>query len=281
MGKMGEHQYYVYAIAAPDMRLPESVSGFGAPLHLLRHGELGAVVSRIDAAEVNSITSAANAENLVRHETVVEAVHRQSPALPVRFGTVLPDGEAVARALAAHHEALREDLRQIGDKIELGVTVLWRLTAERSSAPSSALHAGGRRSQDEAAAPARPGLEYLRARQSEYRQVESARERAQALARELDTAVHPYVLAGHRSASPSERLALRAVYLLERERAGAVESACAAVRQRHQEVQVLVSGPWPPYSFVTPVAREDIRDPHGRTQPEQTERITRITTEAW
>lgn len=258
LGEMGKHRYYVYAIAAPDMRLPESVSGFGTSLHLLRYGELAAVVSRIAAAEVDSITSAANAENLVCHETVVEAVRRQGPALPVRFGTVLPHGEAVSRALAAHYVALRDDLLRVGDKIELGVSVLWQQADELSRAARSDVGVARQSNADTGGGAGHPGLAYLRARQTEYRRAESLRERAQVIARDLDVAIRPHALGCHRSICSSERLAVRDVYLLERGHVEAFENAVAEVRQRHQEVRFLVSGPWSPYNFVTPPARQNM-----------------------
>ena len=251
-------RYYTYAITEPDIHLPEGVSGFGGPLHILRCGELGAVVSRVDASGADGITPASTAENLMRHETVVEAVSAAGPALPVRFGTVLPNSEAVMNVLAAQYETLRNDLRRLGDKIELGVTVLWHPAAEiHSGEPALSSDEGRRHDTDTAAVDDRPGLAYLRTRQTEYRQAESVQKRAQTLACELDAVLRPHALECHRSLCPSEHLALRDLYLIERERIGAFEGAFDEVRQRHQEVRFLLSGPWPPYSFVTPPARRD------------------------
>lgn len=254
---MVEH-YYTYAITDPDIRLPVSVSGFGGPLHIVQCGELGAVVSCVHLTGADGAAPVATAENLMRHEAVVEAVCAVGPALPVRFGTVLPNSEAVMNVLAAQYEMLRNDLRRIGNKIELGVTVLWHPVAGiHSGKPARSSDASRRHDTDTAAVGDRPGLSYLRARQTEYRQAESVQRRAQTLARELDAALRPHTLECHRSLCPSEGLALRDLYLMERERIGAFEGAFDEVRQRHQEVRFLLSGPWPPYSFVTPPARRD------------------------
>lgn len=253
---MGE-RYYVYAIAAPDIRPPKELPSFGGPLHILPCGELGAVVSRIHAAEADTITSAPSAENLLRHEAVVEAVRAEGPALPVRFGTVLPDAGAVKQALATRYDTLRNDLRRIGDKIELGLTVLWHPVEGRSAPRPPEPDMDKRSDADTVAEALRPGLAYLRSRQTEFRKAESARDRAQTLARALDAALGPYALEYRQSVCPSERLALRNLYLLERERIDAFERALAEVRQRHQEVRFLLSGPWPPYSFVAPPARDN------------------------
>lgn len=252
---MGEH-YYVYAIAAPDMRLPEGMPGFGSPLHIVPCGELGAIVSAVPAAELDGITAAASTDDLVRHETVVEAVRASAPALPVRFGTVLPGEQGVRRAVTSQYDTLRNDLRRLGDKIELGVTVLWRHVGEPSAAPTPDLDAGMQSGADTSTKTRRGGLAYLRARQTAYREAESARARAQTLAGELDALLRPNALECRRVICPTERLALRDVYLLERDRLSAFERAFAQAQQRHQEVRLLLSGPWPPYSFVTPPPAE-------------------------
>lgn len=266
-----DERYYVYAIATPDMHLPKHVSGFGGPLCLLPHGDLGAVVSRVSAAELERIASASKIESLVRHENVVEAVCASGRALPVRFGTALPNGSAVSQALAARYQSLRDDLWRLGDKIELGVMILWQPADVSYAAPPTGPDADRRSALDADSTAARPGAAYMQARQTLYRRAASARERAQALAHELDAALRPHVIAFRRSVCPSERLALRDVYLLERERTDVVESALDEVRQRHQEARFLVSGPWPPYSFVTPPAHTDteaLQGHHERAEPD-------------
>jgi gas vesicle protein GvpL/GvpF len=249
---------YIYAIAGANAPAPEDVSGFGGPLYIIPYGELAAVVSQIRvadtadtayAAESDSEAPAATAESLLRHEAVVEAVRAGGPALPVRFGTALADSDEVMRALAKHYDRLRDDLRRIGDKVEMGVSVLWRSTETPAGTPARGADAEG--------ADRRPGLAYLRARQVEYRQAEAVRERAQALAREVDTALQQLALEWRRSLCPSDRLALRDQYLLERERIDAFERAFDELRRSHQEARFLLSGPWPPYSFVTPLARRE------------------------
>jgi Gas vesicle synthesis protein GvpL/GvpF len=251
---MGE-QYYVYAIVASDTHLPEGVAGFGSPPHILCCRELGAVVSHMSVAGMDDVRQAATTENLLRHEQVVEAVCSRGPALPVRFSTVLPNEEAVTHALATRYDTLRADLRRIGDKIEMGITVLWPSPEAQSSTPNRSAEVGGRADDGAVSADRRAGLAYLRSRRVEYRKAESAREHAQALARDLDAVLRPHALDCHRGLCPSERLALRDLYLMERKQVSAFEKAFDEVQRRHMEVRFLLSGPWPPYSFVTSLAQ--------------------------
>lgn len=241
---------YVYAIVPATAGLPEGLIGFGGQLQTIIWGDLGAVVSSVDASDrQDALAPPPSRENLLRHEAVVEAVCECSAALPVRFGTVLADSDAVSRALARHYEMLLADLARLGDKIELGVMALWR--DARWSEPAHHSAGSGAR-----------GTAYLAARLAEHRQAEAARKRAEALAAELDAGLRPHVIESRRRLCPSERLALRDAYLAERERRGALEEAFDEVRRRHPELRLLLSGPWPPYSFVTRAEQE--RVPAGR-----------------
>lgn len=252
---MGE-RCYVYAITTSKAHLSASVSGFGGPLWILPYKDLGAVVSYVGSADVGGIAPASTAENLVRHEQVVEAVCSDG-ALPVRFGTILPTPEALTHAMATQYSTLLADLRRIGDKVEMGITALWQ---QRNSAslPEGDVDMSGRSALDAASADRR-GLAYMHNRQVAYRQTTAARQRAHTLAHDLDAALHPFVLDCHRSLCPSTRIALRDRYLLDHEQASAFQQAFDELRQRHAEVRLLLSGPWPPYSFVTPPARHDLQ----------------------
>jgi hypothetical protein len=245
---------YVYAIVEPTIHMPEHISGFGGPLVVLSCGELGAVVSKVHAADMDSAIPPPSGENLLRHEMVVEALGAQGRVLPARFGTALADGEAVTRALKRHLSVLRDDLRRIGDKVEMGVSAFWPLSEENTESTTIAVDTPGADTESE---NHRPGLVYLRARQVKYRQTESARARAQILAQALDAELRPYALQFIRNVCPSERLALRDLYLLERVQVSAFEKAFDEMRRRHQEAHFLLSGPWPPYSFVTPLTQRD------------------------
>ncbi len=252
---------YVYAIAAANVRLPENIAGFGGPLYIIPYGELAAIVSQVHVADHRDDGDpipGATAANLLRHESVVEAARGAGPALPVRFGTALANDDAVMRALAKHYDALCDDLRRVGDKVELGLSVLWR-----SIGPPETPIGAPKRDAGAEGASWRPGLAYLRARQVEYRQAEAIRARAQALARGVDLALRPHALAWRRDLCPSERLALRDQYLLTREQVGAFERAFDELRRSHLEARFLLTGPWPPYSFVTPLRRrkEEAPDP--------------------
>src|SRR5436309_4361847 len=96
---------YVFAIQARGTPLPPTVLGFGnRALFAVPHLDLEAVASELDHATIEP-----SGENVLHHEVVVEAVRQMGPAIPVRFGTVLPDPDAIMRALGSRYALLTED----------------------------------------------------------------------------------------------------------------------------------------------------------------------------
>ncbi len=230
---------YVYAIVARGTPLPAAGPGGGADgLALVPWRELAAVSGTVGAAR-----TPVTMEAVLHHEAVVEAARRQGPALPVRFGTVFRDAQAIARALAERYEPLAADLRRLGDKVELSLTALW------PAAPSGtepALPTG----EGEAPAGEGAGAQYLRARAAELRRDEALNESARTLARELDEMLGGLALERRVALLPTPRVALRTAYLLEPAAVAAFRTAFEAVRHARGELRLLLTGPWPPYSFV-------------------------------
>lgn len=242
---------YVYAIIPSLAQFPSGPTGSerGGTLHAVAWRDLAAVVRLDGSGEVALPTP----ENLLRHEAIVETVRRGGPALPVRFGTVLADPDAVREALAQRYDTLLDDLRRVGDKFELGVTALWRHGAADSNAFQAAPRPDEPKAQREGTATAelQSGASYLRARMAEHRRAMQSRERAEDVSAELDIALRRHALDARRILCPSERLALRTTYLVSPDRLSAFVDAFDVVRQEQRAVHLLLSGPWPPYSFVT------------------------------
>jgi hypothetical protein len=230
----------VYAILARETPLPAGLRGFnGAAVSTVPYRALAAATSPLERGAPRPTT-----ENVWRHEAIVEALRQQGPALPVRFRTVLADASAVADALAERYDVLAADLVRLGDKVEFGLNVLWDppITPGEDLAPGS-----------EAAEEAQgPGACYLHARLAAYRREVAVRERAGALARELDRELSVHALKRRCTLLPTPRLLVRATYLLEPGHVPAFQDAFAQLRRAHPDLRLLLSGPWPPYSFVTP-----------------------------
>jgi hypothetical protein len=235
---------YVYAIVRREARIPDGLAGLDdAPLSTVAWQDLAAVVSPIESAMLPTTPA-----YLLRHEAVVEALGQAGPALPARFGTVLADQEAAARAIAEQYEVLIADLARVGDKVELGLTVLW-------NTPAGADEAQTEQQASVTAPPASStsgaGTRYLEARFAQYRRETAQQNKARALIAGLEQALRPYTLEQRYRVLPTPRLAVRAAYLVQPGHVQAFQHAVNEARQRQPDLRWLLSGPWPPYTFVT------------------------------
>ncbi len=236
---------YFYAILPRETPIPAELTGWdNAPLSSVPWRALAAAVSPVEAATLPPTPA-----HLLRHETVVEALCQAGPALPVRFGTILADQAAVAQALAGQYEVLRADLARVGTQVELGLTILWRTPPEQAERVSD------RQTHEPAYAPASsppgPGTRYLRARLAQYQREAAQQNQVSTLIAALEQAVHPSTLEQRYQTLPAPRLAVRAAYLVRRAQVQDFQQAVDKLRQQRPDLRWLISGPWPPYSFVT------------------------------
>jgi len=162
--------------------------------------------------------------SILRHARVVEELTRTGGAvLPARFGLAFPDEVGLRRAVHENAGNLRAGLNRVRGCVELGLRVL----APEAEAQPVATGSGG---------------DYLRARLRET----TARDR---LAREVDDALAGLARDRVRSAPPSGEVLLTAAYLVPE---GSVEEFRRALRKlewSHPELDLVCTGPWPPYSF--------------------------------
>lgn len=236
---------YIYAIVPHNARPPARLTGWsGKPLAAVTWCDLAAITSTVSSGEPRPTP-----DNVLRHATIVERLREDGPMLPVRFGTVLSDVEAVRAALAQRYPVLVADLERLGSNIELGLTVVWD-PPDVTDADVTSSDLGG----------SGDGTRYLLARVAEYRREVVLRQSADTLVRDLEAVLAPHLLERRSSILPTPRLLLRAAYLIDPARLTAFREALGAVRANHPELRFLLSGPWPPYSFVSP-ASEDERLP--------------------
>jgi len=233
----------------PGPVLPAPLLGVGGgPVYQVKHGLLGAAVSRIARTDLAPDLSMVRA-----YDRVVHSYHRQDTVIPMRYGCVVGQESQVIRLLDEHHRQYEALLQELEGCVEMGVRVL--LPAASLPAVSSRDLQGSpedRRPPLAAAAatPDRPGLAYLTARKAHYVHQDCwTKEYRQAADRCLAQFAGLFVKA--KTEAPSPRLPLLSLYFLVPR--ALVESFRQAFRRLRvaEPTGLLLSGPWPPYNFVT------------------------------
>jgi hypothetical protein len=92
---------YVYGILPGDIDIESGTTGVGDPpgeVRLVRYRDLAALVSDVDLDK-----PLGRPEDLMAHEELLDSAAGDVPVLPLRFGSVLTDDEAVSRELLGEH----------------------------------------------------------------------------------------------------------------------------------------------------------------------------------
>lgn len=238
--------WYLYGVVASGGEPPPLTAV--DPRHevvALDHGSVAAIVSQVSLSEFDQTSLSERLadpewlEQKIRaHEQVLEAALSKGAVVPCRFCTLYRDERDLRRFLSDHAETLAEALRRVEGRVELGVK------AFASVAES-----------DDEASRARSGRAYLEARRREQ-QIREERSRSRAtLAGDIHdrllSAADDGVLLDLQSPEVSGReaeMVFNGAYLVGDH--GRFEAALSAVAHDQDDVELELTGPWPPYNFV-------------------------------
>ncbi|HEU5156644.1 MAG TPA: GvpL/GvpF family gas vesicle protein [Streptosporangiaceae bacterium] len=285
---------YLYAIgantgvdaepwAAAGRPAPDGV--LGAPVRALAErapadSELVAYVSTVPLTEFGEEALRRNLEDLAWLETVARAHHQvltslmeAGPMLPVRLVTVYRGDEHVRAMLRDRAAEFADLLVRMSGRKEWGVKVYavgegepaqaagaGRARARRAGAERAGAEQGG--AGRAGAATERPGTAYLKRRSESLRGQEERRRRAMNRAEHIDSVLSRFAVATrhHRAQDPrlsgrADLMVLNGAYLVDDGLAG--DFAAAAAELREDDLEVELTGPWPPYSFTISDSDDD------------------------
>ena len=253
------------------------------PVVQVSNNGLVAAVSRITREDLKPDVSL-----IMDYKKVVDSFHREQTIIPMRYGCLLKEKKQVAQLLEKNRTQYEALLKKLDGCVEMGIRVLIddcrltpRLNPQRGSATAeiergeienlknSKLENSDPQSATESFKIQNPkskilGRAYLTSRKAHYEQEDK-------LGKETDTIIeqyrnafsglyikfkaeHPSIdnlkfsIVNHQSQTPNPLVSL--YFLVPRQ---SVERFRRVFRRicREQSAKVLLSGPWPPYNFVT------------------------------
>ena len=238
--------------APPPPQTPPGVGG--AEVGVLEHNGLGAALSWVGRRDSTPALA-----DLKAYGKVVEAFHNQRTVIPLRYGCLCPDQKQVASLLEAGRDPCEPLLTELHGCVEMGIRALLpagtleERTASRPEAPPSRAQCAAR-----AQASPRPGTAYLSTRLA-GREAESGEDRLAgdwpAKCRAALAGLFVRSLcegpAASRGTEQVGGLLLSMYFLVPRPRVPAFQRAFAEFSLQ-QDAKLMLSGPWPPYSFAAP-----------------------------
>lgn len=253
---MTEQGIYVYAVSRdfPQHALEQMCGIGGAPVRIIVHQGLTALVSNVDLAEFGEEALRRNLEDLGwlesaarAHNTVVAGAATLAVTVPMRLLTVYRSDERVQETLRKWNKEFTEALSRITGRTEWGAKAYADLKEFMTSGTTA-----------EGVTTAGPGTSYLQRRRAERHTEEEARRAAMGYADEIDARLSD--IAATRYLHPPQNpqlsghegwMILNASYLVDDSRAEEFHATVSLLVQLHPGISLELSGPWAPYSFAT------------------------------
>jgi hypothetical protein len=241
-------------------RVAERLPGAG-PVRALDAGEgIWLIVSHVSEAGYGEAAIAKGLKNLdwvsrraVGHEAVVEEFLRAPAVLPMQLFTIFTSDERALEHVRRDRRRIDRIMSRIGGHVEWGLRLTWDQQA--AIAALQKMHARGNGESG--------GTAYLTRKRDlldvNRRQLAAARAEATRVYRDLSTHAKDAVRrTSMEQAVPGSRLLLDAAYLVPARGAAAFRAALRehAHHLRKAGIMVSLTGPWPPYNFINPPARD-------------------------
>jgi hypothetical protein len=238
---------YVYGILPCDVELRPGFTGVGDPpgdVRLVRNRDLAALVSdiRLDGP-------LGGADDLFAHEQLLDATAAVVPVLPLRFGSVLTDDDAVAAELLdANYDEFTAALGQLDGQAEYIVKGRYREAAVLSEVLDENPRAAALRERIRDADPDASRDERIELGQIVSEAVAAKREED---TRALGDAVSGQVTASMVRPATHELDAVYAAFLVAADQAEPFSDAVSRLADEWQDrIELRLTGPLAAYDFV-------------------------------
>lgn len=242
---------YVYCIVGTGEARnfgPIGIGGRSDPVITIAYQELSAVVSRVPMGRYS-----VGQEAMLAHERVVEKAMADHTVLPVRFYTIAPNAEEIRNLLRTRHGEFKKLLRELDNKVELGLKALWKnmnqvlseLVQNNPKEQVSGLEPNAQPGNDRAGLDRRlrQTLDQKRVRTSEF----------------LLAPLRPSAFDVRLNRIYGDDMIMNAAFLVDRTREREFDARVEQLSGEHADtIELKYVGPAPPYSFVNIVIKEGV-----------------------
>jgi len=94
-------------------------------VYTISYQDIACVVSKYPKSSFDYGTREEVAKKLVTHQSVIEKVMKEHTIIPIKFGTLLENGDEVRKVLEKSYSEFKDKLKKIDRKIELDIVAVW------------------------------------------------------------------------------------------------------------------------------------------------------------
>ncbi|MGF0316705.1 GvpL/GvpF family gas vesicle protein [Nocardia fluminea] len=248
---------WLYAVTSSrdNAELGELTGVAGEPVRTVVSDDLTAVVGSVPLEVFGEQPLSGHLEDLDwleatarAHDTVVSAVVRRVPAVPLRLATVFRDDDRLRELLDERRGNFAAALTLVSGRTEWGV----KAYADRAALTAAVAEA---RAANEGTATG-AGAAYLARRRAQLSAQDTVERDAAERAEKIHSQLVRYAAAGRRQAltDPAvsgrrDWLVLNGTYLVDDDRTDDFTATVTMLGAEFPGIRLELTGPWPPYSF--------------------------------
>lgn len=215
----------------------------GSELYILPWQNISAAVSNYTSSG-SSITR----DHAIDYARVIEELSQQYTLLPIRFGTVVKSDEIIIKLLADHYDAFVTNLQTVKNKYEFGLKVIWdyakcsekiRVKLENEDLDPTNYFKKNT-----------VNTNYLLEKIKIHRLEDALLKHVEELIAEIVALLEQINPDCKFKKMSSQNIILDAVFLVEKPRITEFQLVIKSLKQQHDDLDFLLTGPWPPYSFI-------------------------------
>jgi gas vesicle protein GvpL/GvpF len=219
---------YVYGVVRTQARAKPRGKGIdGKPLRMIAANGIGALISDVPDAPLE-----AGRDELLTHARVLEGALAKGAVLPMQFGVVMPDDEAVRdELLAAHRDQLEAQLTEMDGEVLAENREIARLRDAIQGQPEDAAY-----------------YERIRLGELVAAAVTGKRETDEEM---VISRLAPHAVAFEAGGPIHERMVANVSLLVETDHDAEFEDALEELAtEQHPRIAFKLTGPLPPHTFV-------------------------------
>lgn len=217
----------------------------GANLYAVSIDEISAVVSDIKRADF-----IADKKNAIEYAGVIENMAQQFTLLPMRFGSIMNSTEIISTMLEKNYSGFEKNLQKLENKSEFGLKIFCdtgKLKAELNL-----------KSEETSETSQNPVTENKNSVFKEYiNQKLKAHRLEETLMGYIDSVIAEFngFLIELNAKKKIKKMTtattiIDAVFLIEKDKKAELVRAIEDMQAKYSELNFILTGPWPPYSFV-------------------------------
>jgi len=217
----------------------------GANLYAVSIDEISAVVSDIKRADF-----IADKKNAIEYAGLIENMAQQFTLLPMRFGSIMNSTEIISNMLEKNYSGFQKNLQKVENKSEFGLKIFCdtgKLKAELNL-----------KSEETSETSQNPVTENKNSVFKEYiNQKLKAHRLEETLMGYIDSVIAEFngFLIELNAEKKIKKMTtattiIDAVFLIEKDKKAELVRAIEDMQGKYSELNFILTGPWPPYSFV-------------------------------